>query len=424
LKTLQPRTLWRAGHAVERTLEPWVIRLLTPARLKALHRMPSLPAWTRRRYAAVRAPWAPFDEEVPAELLSTAGIVRHPELERRAYAEHPLHSFHHNYGGSVIWSLGKLWRSVIPVGPRLMRAIAHVQQQSREAPAGGQPARPAGAFTRAVREQAAALGISAIGVADHDGKYTFTDLDGPAGERRVIVCVLEQNWASTQTLPSVRGERTALSTNAELMELATRLAAYIRAAGYPAHAHTTEGIAVVHHYAVQAGLGQMGFNGQLLTPQVGSRCRLCLITTDAPLLRDEPRDFGIPRLCEQCRICVRRCPSGAIPARRAEFRGVEKNKLNLARCFPVVAQASGCSVCMKVCPVQRYGLAAVLEEYKQSGQILGKGSDELEGYRWPLDGRHYRPGARPSLDTRFFDVPGFGALAGDGRHGVADNPLM
>ena len=47
-----------------------------------------------------------------------------------------------------------------------------------------------------------------------------------------------------------------------------------------------------------------------------------------------------------------------------------------------------------------------------------------EVYRWPLDGRHYGPGMRPSLDARFFDVPGFGALAGDGRHGVADNPLM
>ena len=406
------------------------MRLLTPARLKGLHRVPSLPAWTRRRYAAVKVPWAPFDEVAPAELLSTAGIVRHPELERKACAEHPLHSFHHNYGGSVVWSLGKLWRSVIPVGPRLMRAIAHVQQQSREAPAGEQPARTAGVFTQAVREQAAALGIAAIGVADYDATYTFTDLyEGTdlyqgTGPRRVIVCVLEQNWESTQTLPSVRGERTALSTNAELMELAARLAAYIRAAGYPAHAHTTEGIAVVHHYAVQAGLGQMGFNGQLLTPQAGSRCRLCLITTDAPLVPDAPRDFGIPRLCEQCRICVRRCPSGAIPARRAEFRGVEKNKLNLARCFPVVAQASGCSVCMKVCPVQRYGLAAVLDEYKQSGRILGKDSDELEGYGWPLDGRHYGPGARPALDAGFFDVPGFGALADDGQHSVADNPLM
>jgi epoxyqueuosine reductase len=418
------RARWRIEHTVERTLEPWMMRLLTPARLKALHRMPSLPAWTRRRYAAVRAPWAPFGETIPAELASTAGIVRHPELERRAYAEQPLRSFHHDYGGSVVWSLRKLWRSVIPVGPRLMRAIAHVQQRNQQPPAGGPPARSAGEFTRAVRQQAAALGISAIGVADYDGMYTFSDLDRAAGGRRVIVCVLEQNWASTQTLPSVRGERTALSTNAELMELVTHLAAYIRAAGYPAQAHTTEGIAVVHHYAVQAGLGQMGFNGQLLTPQAGSRCRLCLITTDAPLVRDEPRDFGIPRLCEQCRICVRRCPSGAIPARRTEFRGVEKNKLNLPRCFPVVAQVTGCSVCMKVCPVQRYGLAAVLDEYKQSNRILGKDTDELEGYRWPLDGRHYGPGTRPSLDAGFFDVPGFGALADGGRPGVADNPLM
>ena len=416
--------LWRAGHAIEHTLEPWMMHLLTPARLKALSRVPSLPAWTRRRYAAVKTPWAPFDEVVPAGLLSIAGIVRHPDLERRACAEHPLHSFHHNYGGSVVWSLGKLWRSVIPVGPRLMRAIAHVQQPNQDSPVSGQPAHSAEEFTRAVREQAAELGISTIGVADYDDTYTFTDLREAAGGRRVVVCVLEQNWESTQTLPSVRGERTALSTNAELMELAAQLAACIRASGYRARAHTTEGIAIVHHYAVQAGLGQMGFNGQLLTPQAGSRCRLCLITTDAPLVRDEPRDFGIPRLCEQCRICVRRCPSGAIPARRAEFRGVEKNKLNLARCFPVVAQVTGCSVCMKVCPVQRYGLAAVLDEYKQSGSILGKDSDELEGYRWPLDGRHYGPGTRPSLDAGFFDVPGFGALAADGRHGVADNPLM
>ena len=400
------------------------MRFLTPARIKALRRMPSLPARARRRYAAVKTPWAPFDQEIPAGLRSVPGIVRHPDLEDKAYADHPLHSFHHNYGGSVVWSLGKLWRSVLPVGPRLMRAIAHVQQRNAEAPAGGQPARSAEQLTRAVREQATALGISAIGVADYDEKYTFTPLGEPLGGHHVIVCVLEQNWESTQTLPSVRGERTALSTNAELMELAARLAASIRAAGYQARAHTTEGIAVVHHYAVQAGLGQMGFNGQLLTPQAGSRCRLCLITTDAPLTRDQARDFGIPRLCEECRICVRRCPSGAIPARRAEFRGVEKNKLNLARCFPVVAQVTGCSVCMKVCPVQRYGLPAVLSEYKQSGRILGKDSDELEGYRWPLDGRHYGPGTRPTLGASFFDVPGFGALAGGSRGAAADNPLM
>ena len=79
-------------------------------------------------------------------------------------------------------------------------------------------------------------------------------------------------------------------------------------------------------------------------------------------MRDEPRDFGIPRLCEQCRICVRRCPSGAIPARRTEFRGIEKNKLNLARCFPVVAQVTRVLGAHEGMPGAAYGLAAVFDE--------------------------------------------------------------
>src|SRR5439155_21654222 len=113
----------------------------------------------------------------------------------------------------------------------------------------------------------------------------------------------------------------------------------------------------------------------------------------------------------------------AIPAKRKPYRGVEKAKLNLARCFPVVAQVHGCSVCMKVRPAQRYGLDAVYEHFERTGTVLGLGSDELEGYDWPLDGRRYGPGQRPKLAASFFEVPGFD---GRPRHEtvVVDNPLM
>jgi hypothetical protein len=60
---------------------------------------------------------------------------------------------------------------------------------------------------------------------------------------------------------------------------------------------------------------------------------------------------------------------------------------------------------MKVCPVQRYGLDAVLAEYERSGRILGRGTDELEGYEW-IDGRRYAPGERPVLRPEFFEPPG------------------
>jgi ferredoxin len=89
------------------------------------------------------------------------------------------------------------------------------------------------------------------------------------------------------------------------------------------------------------------------------------------------------------------------------YRGIEKAKINTSRCFPTVAQTSGCGVCMKVCPIQRYGLPAVLEEFARSGEIVGRGTDELEGYDWPLDRRHYAPGQKPRLPREFFQPPGF-----------------
>ena len=45
---------------------------------------------------------------------------------------------------------------------------------------------------------------------------------------------------------------------------------------------------------VEAGLGQLGVNGQLLSPHFGSRARLQVILTDANVEYDKPVDFGIP----------------------------------------------------------------------------------------------------------------------------------
>ena len=46
-----------------------------------------------------------------------------------------------------------------------------------------------------------------------------------------------------------------------------------------------------------------------------------------------------------------------------------------------LARYEGCSICIKVCPVQRYGLEDVLDHYNATGgKILGKGTEELEGY--------------------------------------------
>jgi ferredoxin len=86
------------------------------------------------------------------------------------------------------------------------------------------------------------------------------------------------------------------------------------------------------------------------------------------------------------------------------WRGIEKNKLYFKRCRPVMARYLGCGICMKVCPVQKYGLKNVMDHYAATGQVLGKGTHDLEGYS--LEGKGYfGPGELPVFEPGFFDMP-------------------
>jgi hypothetical protein len=60
---------------------------------------------------------------------------------------------------------------------------------------------------------------------------------------------------------------------------------------------------------------------------------------------------------------------------------------------------------MKVCPIQKYGLQATMEHYAETGQVLGKGTHDLEGYE--LEGKGYfGPGELPVFERNFFsDMP-------------------
>jgi epoxyqueuosine reductase len=61
--------------------------------------------------------------------------------------------------------------------------------------------------------------------------------------------------------------------------------------------------------AVRAGLGQIGYSGELLTPEFGPRQRLQVILTDAPL---EATPLCEKPVCDLCKQCVTSCPLGAM----------------------------------------------------------------------------------------------------------------
>ena len=406
------RLTGRLAHAAIRRLEAGGAAPASadaPAALRLLRLLPRLPwmppqwvPWTR----SPARPWTLARQPPPAELRTVPGVRRDPEAEAAAFRLAPLHSFFAVHGDSMRMMAPHLLVTMLSVAPNLMRSTSRLLASRDVEPTIPPVPTDPSALTAAMKRHAAQLGISAIGVAPYDPKYTFAEYAGRNVGDRVVVCALEQNYGSTQMIPSIKSEQAALSAYAEVEDRLVALADWLRARGYRARPETFAGESVFIHYGVAAGLGQLGLNGQLLTPEAGSRCRLIVLTTDAPLDFDEPVDYGLEGICDRCQICVRRCPVGAIPSIRKEHRGVMKAKLNTKRCLPIVTQVAGCAICMKVCPIQRYGLAAVLDEYQRSGRILGKDTDELEGYDWPLDGKHYRPGRKPRLPVEITRPPG------------------
>ncbi|HEY1972232.1 MAG TPA: 4Fe-4S dicluster domain-containing protein [Pseudonocardia sp.] len=370
-----------------------------------LRYIPPLPPRLRRLRPP--APWPDAEAHPPAALRSHAATQVDPAAVEAAFARGRVPDFVAVHSESIKWLLRHSWAWLFATQPSVKRALGK-SDAARSAPKADVPAALAPPeLSRLIREEARRLGISQIGFTRADPRYTFQGAPDP-GDTNIIVCVLEQDYAATQTAPSSRAERSAMMAYAALESREADLVRFILGLGYFARPNgfgSLEGIAI--HYGEQAGLGQLGLNGQLLTPAAGSRARLALITTDAPVELGHPVDYGVPRLCDQCQLCVRRCPPGAIPNVRKPKRGVVKASIKPERCLPVVAQTHGCAVCMKVCPVQRYGLDAVHRHYERTGDILGKGSDELEGYVWPPDGRYYGPGEKPRITRELISPPGW-----------------
>jgi epoxyqueuosine reductase len=366
--------------------------------------LPVLPRQARRAVASPRTPWRVDLPPIPAQLLTAPGERIDPVQEQVAFERQRLQSFVAMHYESCVWEVAAGWRVFLRFLPMLARADRRAQSADRERPQ--RRARTGADLASELRSYASTLGVGALGVAAYDPTYmTEAGLRTAVGDR-VVVLALEQNYGATQAIPSDRSLGATYDSEAESLELTVRLVQFLHAHGYRAHAHDKcDGMTIP--FAVAAGMGQLGLNGQLLTPAAGSRCRLYMLSTDAPLALDHPVDYGIHAICDRCQSCVRRCPVGAIPRQRRAHRGVEKIKINQKRCFTTVAQVKGCAICMKVCPVQRYGLRAVLDEFARTGRIIGRDTDELEGYDWPLDGAHYGPGQRPRLPREFHEPRGF-----------------
>ena len=135
--------------------------------------------------------------------------------------------------------------------------------------------------------------------------------------------------------------------------VASHLAEYIRNLGYRALPCAND-TALSIPLAIDAGLGEQGKHGMLITPQFGPRVRICKVITDLPITPDKPIDFGVQEYCEDCDSCVNSCPAHALNGKKEVKNGVLKWTVNGERCISFwCEQGNDCSICIKVCPFHK-----------------------------------------------------------------------
>ena len=192
---------------------------------------------------------------------------------------------------------------------------------------------------------------------------TETEFVLPNSVRYAVVIVNVQPRALTQIGPS--SIPSVASTNQGYAQgglTAVALAQAIRSLGYVA-IPCMNSTAMSVPLAIDAGLGELGRLGYLVTPEWGPHVRIDKVLTNMPLKPDTPISFGVTEYCTECGICAVECPSGAIcPDKKRSFfpppsatpcgnPGALKWYVDGKKCSRWwVESGAPCSNCMNVCP--------------------------------------------------------------------------
>jgi len=214
--------------------------------------------------------------------------------------------------------------------------------------------------TSSILKQAARFfGASLIGICKLDRRWLYAEAEVPRRFENVVVMAVEMDSKGIAASPAVPA---AVATGVGYSKMAFTLSLmgqFIRNLGYRA-IQCGNDTALSIPIAIDAGLGELGRNGLLITPQYGPRVRLCKIFTDLPLAPDKPITFGVKEFCKKCKACAKNCETGAISsdnepsfdiACQSNNPGAMKWYVNAELCYQFWREnGTDCSTCIKICP--------------------------------------------------------------------------
>jgi len=218
-------------------------------------------------------------------------------------------------------------------------------------------------LTRAVKYLAGFYGAVDCGITILKSSHLYSHIGRGSGEYGApvilnhkfgIAFTVEMDFQMTGSAPFPPITMESGKQYVESARVAVQLAAAIRSLGYSARAHIDGNYRVIAPLVARdAGLGNIGRMGLLMTPRQGPRVRVGVVTSDLPLIPDQVQpDESLIDFCGICKKCADNCPSQSIPhGTRKEANGVFRWKINPESCYHYwTTIGTDCGRCMAVCP--------------------------------------------------------------------------
>jgi len=215
--------------------------------------------------------------------------------------------------------------------------------------------------------------------------------------KTVIVIGMSMPLPVVESTPSALHKEVYDTTNRQLDELAVSLTRHLNRMGHASFPFTRDtytsmralrehNLAAFGHVpaAKYAGLGTIGMNNCVLTPEFGPRVRFVSVFTEADL---PPDPMQPEELCIKCKLCASLCPKKAIRPREDRVAGdydkaaclLMHEELVKRRCHP-------CGICTKVCPVGKdrllYKSRGARRKYLKEGEVLAANPEDPEFRQW------------------------------------------
>ena len=223
-------------------------------------------------------------------------------------------------------------------------------------------------MTAEIKRTAKLFGADLVGICEVNEQWIYSHnrsgdtVEIPSECTHAIIMAIEMDKEGVATSPEYAS---AVATGVGYSKMAFAIASlseFLRNLRYKALPMGND-TALSIPLAIDAGLGQLGRNGLLVTPEYGPRIRLCKVFTDMPLVADQSIDFGLTTFCKTCDRCSSACEADAIStdpeptfavACPSNNPGIKRWAVNADRCYEFWAENTvACSNCIAACPFSK-----------------------------------------------------------------------